>query len=183
MILALAGGPGCSSAQALPGEPLQTAGEDRQTFEAENVSDAAVVVHVCGAVICPGVYELAKGAHVADAVEAAGGFAPGAAESYPNLAAYVQDGEKIVIPYLSDVTEDCWGQEEQENAAGGLVNINTADLDLLMTLPGIGQVRAEAILAYRSAQGNFHAVEDIMKVSGIKEAAFEKIKDYITVGP
>ena len=152
--------------------------ESRMAAETQT---AVIVVHVCGEVVSPGVYEFAPGARLQDAVEAAGGFTEQAADSYNNLAALLRDGEKVVIPALDDVAQDRLGLEAQEE--GGPVNINTADAEELMTLPGIGEARAQAILEYREEHGGFGAVEDIMQVSGIKEAAFEKIRDSITVGP
>ena len=133
-------------------------------------------VHVCGAVRTPGVYELAEGSRGCDAIAAAGGFTEQAAEDFLNLAQPVWDGQKLYVP----------GQEEakvlsESGQENGRININTASREQLMTLPGIGEARAEAILKYRREAGPFLVIEDIMKVSGIKEAAFLKIKDDITV--
>lgn len=186
LIVILLVGCGCGRPAAAPGETLmleQTESVSLEDSAPETNALSVIVVHICGEVVSPGVYELPSGSRLADAVEAAGGFTEAAAGSYRNLAAYVQDGEKIVIPSLTEVTEDCLGQMSQAEEKDGLVNINTASLEQLMTLPGIGQAKAEAILAYRQAEGCFYAAEDIMQVSGIKAAAFEKIKNYITVGP
>ncbi len=187
----------CTREETLPGETFLlsdgTAGEAQtgqtagylDTLQEDSTVQNSVWVHVCGAVNEPGVYELAADQRIVDAVEAAGGFAPGAALEYENLAAGISDGQKIYIPWIEDVTEDPYGENRQsgESSATGLVNINTADLTQLMTLPGIGEAKAKAILSYRENGGVFSAVEDIMQVSGIKEAAFEKIKAYITVEP
>lgn len=135
-------------------------------------------VHVCGEVNTPGVYELPEGSRIFEAVDAAGGFTAEAAESSLNLAKTIADGMQIVV----------LNKEEAQNAsemaveqASGLVNINKASKEQLMTLPGIGESRAEDILRYRKESGGFQKIEDIMKVSGIKDAAFQKIKDSITV--
>lgn len=162
----------------------QTAG-DLGTLQEETHVQDSVLVYVCGAVNEPGVYELAADVRIVDAVEAAGGFAAGAASEYENLAAGISDGQKIYIPWMEDVTEDPHGEKRQsaDSKTTGLVDINTADLAELMSLPGIGEAKAKAILSYRENGGVFSAVEDIMQVSGIKEAAFEKIKAYITVEP
>ena len=161
------------------------------------------VVHICGAVSAPGVYELPAGSRIIDAVEAGGGFLPEADEACCNLAEEIVDGCQI---YIMTKTESCAdGQTEkkagiqtspdsdmqttdrnvQSNSApaleNGLVNLNTADVAALMTLPGIGESRAKAIISYREQHGAFAKIEDIMKISGIKQAAFSKIKDKITV--
>lgn len=153
---------------------------------------ALIRVHVCGAVKKAGVYQLKEGAIVKEALEAAGGVAAGGAPDYLNLAGRISDGEKVYVPFLKDL-ENPYGESSgaaapssaqsdgDTGAAGSLVNINTADCTQLMTLPGIGQTRADAILAYRESNGAFEKIEDIMNVSGIKEGAFKKIKDRITV--
>lgn len=162
-----------------------------------------LVVHICGAVSAPGVYELPAGSRIIDAVEAGGGFLPEADEACCNLAEEIVDGCQI---YIMTKTESCAdGQTEKKagiqtspdsdmqttdrnvrsNSAtaleNGLVNLNTADVAALMTLPGIGESRAKAIISYREQHGAFAQIEDIMKISGIKQAAFSKIKDKITV--
>ena len=150
-----------------------------------------------------GVYELPAGSRIIDAVEAGGGFLPEADEACCNLAEEIVDGCQI---YIMTKTESCAdGQTEKKagiqtspdsdmqttdrnvrsNSAtaleNGLVNLNTADVAALMTLPGIGESRAKAIISYREQHGAFAQIEDIMKISGIKQAAFSKIKDKITV--
>ena len=141
-----------------------------------------ICVHVSGYVINPGVYMLPEGSRVYEAVAAAGGFAEGADEQFLNLAKVLDDGQKIRI-YSLDETATASGDsdlvQKDSNDTEKLININTATKESLMTLPGIGESRAESIIAYREQNGYFSSVEDIMKVSGIKEAAFEKIKDYI----
>ena len=179
------------SAATLPGTEPVSAEESASQSE----SEVLVHVHVCGAVKKAGVYLLPENSIVADAIEEAGGVLKGGAVDYLNLAGTISEGDKIYVPYLKDVEEPCGvvlqpssgsgaqsGQEEGSSSkADTLVNINTADSAQLMTLSGIGQTRADAIIAYREANGNFQKIEDIMKVSGIKEGAFNKIKDRITV--
>lgn len=153
--------------------------------DAENGRDGAlpetetpVYVYVCGAVNSPGVVALEPGSRVEDALEAAGGFADAADRSCVNLAARVTDGEQIYFP----TEEEALAPEGQRRTADtGLVNINTADAAQLCTLPGIGASRAEDIIAYREENGGFQTEEDIMKVSGIKTAAYDKLRDKITV--
>lgn len=183
-------------------------GEDEiweETGESPVSSEAAdstfIFVHVCGAVQQPGVYELEYGSRVYQAVDAAGGLAPEAASDFVNMALVLQDGQQLRIPdrqeaeefeKLQGIKEDLYitpaggasdttGGAASHSGNTALINLNTATKEELMTLSGIGEAKAEAILAYRNEQGAFRTVEDVMKVPGIKEAAFQKIKDSITV--
>lgn len=177
-------------------------GEDSAGDSMEPLSETVLfeeneylAVHVCGAVSLPGVYELEEGSRVMDAVLAAGGFSDEADEEYVNLATVLADGDKVRIPTKNEVAElSVDGLQENDNGvisaerlnnseqeAQNKVNINTADEAELCSLPGIGQTRAESIIAYRNARGAFAEIEDIMQVSGIKESSFQKIKDKITV--
>lgn len=155
---------------------------------AETEKAAEYVVHVCGAVENPGVYTLMPGDRIYQAVEAAGGFTPEAGEDYLNQADLVSDGMKIYVPTLEEVEETRWqdmaGQAADQVSAdqgNGLVNINTANEELLCTLQGVGGSRAKSIISYREEHGAFQKIEDIMNVEGIKEGLFQKIKDSITV--
>ena len=153
-----------------------------------------IYVHVCGAVVSPGVVELPRGSRVETALLAAGGFAESAAEDYVNLASKVEDGQQLYFPTIEEVEALLSGnggllsgmesgKQGGQDAAqeSGKVNINTADVSLLCTLPGIGEARAQDIIAYREEHGAFKRIEDIMQVSGIKQSAFEKISDRIMV--
>ncbi len=146
-----------------------------------------VVVYVCGEVISPGVYELPGNSRINDAVDAAGGFSENAEETYVNLAAPVSDGTKLKIPSKEEIAEteiESFDVDSNYNDAPsdkGLININSASKEELKTIPGIGDGIAGKILDYRDKNGKFSCIEDIMKVSGIKEKLFSKIKDYITV--
>ena len=137
-----------------------------------------IYVHICGEVNNPGVYELAEGSRIFEAVEAAGGFTEEAAQASLNLAQVISDEEQIVILTQAEAEEKA--RQEREQAAG-IVNLNTASKEQLMTLTGIGESRAEDILRYRQESGGFQAIEEIMNVPGIKESAYLKIKDSITV--
>ena len=137
-----------------------------------------IYVHICGEVNNPGVYELAEGSRIFEAVEAAGGFTEEAAQASLNLAQVISDEEQIVILTQDEAEEKA--RLERELAAG-IVNLNTASKEQLMTLTGIGESRAEDILRYRQESGGFQAIEEIMNVPGIKESAYLKIKDSITV--
>ena len=137
-----------------------------------------IAVYVCGQVLHPGVVYLDEDARAVDAVEAAGGLTETADAEYINLAARIADGEKLYIPDMQE------GQElraREEEAAAGLVNINTADRERLMTLPGIGESKAQDIIAYREKHGDFVSIEELMNISGIKESLFEKIREKIVV--
>lgn len=184
-------------------EPSDGSTGRTELSDASSEEAKTLVVHICGAVSAPGVYELPAGSRIIDAVEAGGGFLPEADEACCNLAEEIVDGCQI---YIMTKTESCAdGQTEKKagiqtspdsdmqttdrnvrsNSApaleNGLVNLNTADIAALMTLPGIGESRAKAIISYREQHGAFAQIEDIMKISGIKQAAFSKIKDKITV--
>ena len=153
-------------------------------------SSAQVAVYVCGAVERPGIVYLPEGSRKAEALEAAGGFSEDADRNYVNLAAKIKDGEQIYFPTLAEglVSERLVSEAEKTvpGAAGGkeegaAVNLNTADVAALCTLTGIGEARARDIIRYREQNGRFERREDIMKVSGIKESTYEKIKEQISV--
>ena len=143
-------------------------------------SNTDIYVHICGAVINPGVYQVPAGTRVYQALELAGGSSDDAYLSGINLADKLADGQKVYIPAEGENAEGILSTD-----SGGvqsvMVNINTASEAELMTLPGIGQSRAKDIINYRVKNGFFESIDDIMKVSGIKEAAFQKIKDLIKV--
>lgn len=156
-----------------------------QTAE-EQAESTRLFVHICGEVVEPGVYELPKKSRIYEAIEAAGGFTDNADESYVNLAMPLEDGMKIRIPAPGEEltgSGDMAGAVSGEvgEAADGLVDINSATGQELCTLPGIGESRAESIIAYREQNGGFSCIEDIMKVDGIKEGMFAKMKDKIIV--
>ncbi len=175
---------GCKSADpaVIPGEPVGLIRDSGALFEESAVTEketpCVIYVHVCGAVNAPGVVTLPEGSRGQDALEAAGGFSPQAAVEAVNLAQPLEDGAQLYFPTREEEESLLAAQKERES---GLVDLNTADRKRLCTLPGIGEAKAEAILAYRNENGDFQRVEDIMRVPGIKESAFEKIKDLITV--
>ena len=156
-------------------------------------------VYVCGAVNTPGVYELPAGSRLYQAIDEAGGMREDADRNFLNLAMELTDGQKLQVPtqeevqmgvFSADTSADMTGNASESSSSGssdassggsGLVNINTADETLLMTLPGIGEAKAKSIISYRQENGAFGKVEDIMNIPGIKQAVFEKIKDAICV--
>ena len=167
---------------------LETGAKPAASF----TQDAVCYVHVCGEVMRPGVYEMKAGQRVFEAIAMAGGFTEKAAQSYLNLAEPVWDGMKLEVPDQEQAPATEWtasaGQAgspvpggRAAGAAPEKVNLNTATKEELMTLRGIGEAKAEDIIRYREKSGGFTRIEDIMQISGIKNAAFEKIKDDITV--
>ena len=222
-----------SGGMTLDGDRAGEVADDgaRQDSTGGNAQQSATCfVHIYGAVVNPGVYELQEGSRIYQAVSAAGGFAEEACRDYVNQARQVSDGMKIWIPTEKEAAKlltssgdgkggtgglggssagtvnvsgpygDSAGIETVNaqtantdsvgagadpgagTAGSGLVNINTATVEQLCTLNGIGESRAKTIIAYREAHGNFAKKEDIMKVTGIKESSYAKIKDQITVG-
>lgn len=137
--------------------------------EAAEPMDGVCYVYICGAVLEPGVYEVKQGSRIYEVVDMAGGLTEDADVSFLNQAETVYDGQMIYLP------------TEAENETDGRVNINTASIEELMTLSGIGQAKAEQILAYRNANGDFSSEEEIMNVDGIKEGLYNRIKDDIRV--
>lgn len=151
--------------------------ENQQLTEETEEKNLGIGVYVCGQVKKPGVYELEPGARIADAIEHAGGVTKKASLDNINLAAYVEDGEKIKIPSKAEEKR----RAEQAAASGqSQVNINVASASDFMTLPGIGESRANDIVAYRQENGDFQDVSEIMNVAGIKEGIYNRIKDKIT---
>ena len=143
----------------------------------EDLRTEECTVYICGAVRRPGVYRFDSGARVCDAVEAAGGFTKKAVWDAVNQARMLTDGEQITIPVKSKAKKNSPSLGKRSE----LVNINQANLSELMTLSGIGEAKAKLIVEYRDENGSFSATEDIMKISGIKEGIYNRIKDRITV--
>ena len=183
--------------------------EEENNEEEEKIDDlpkeekkeevSTVIVDIKGNVNNPGVYEVENGKRINDVINMAGGLTEDADTSNINLAKIVTDEMTIVIYSKEEVLEkyksevcicDCpyitndaciTNEPTEEESTSNLVNINTASVDELMTLPGLGEAKAKSIIEYRTKNGNFTSIESIKEVSGIGEAIFEKIKDYITV--
>ena len=145
----------------------------KQTPEVDQVK-----VEMSGAVKQPGVYDFPKGIHLVEAIGLAGGAIEGADLSKLNLALVLKDGQKITIPSLNNQNEPSYLVN-----SGALLDINTATAEQLMNLPEIGELKAQAILTYRSDHGPFQTLDDLMEVPGVGESIFETIKDLITVNP
>ena len=175
---------GARSIRTAGGTHGAEAGPNTETESARaEVERPGYFVHICGQVKEPGVYELPEGSRVYEAVEAAGGFTEEAAAEALNLAEKITDGMKITVYDREEArTLEASGTSEGGGpGSSGLVNLNTAGKEALMTLSGIGESKAEDIIRYREESGGFKKIEDIMKVPGIKNAGFQKIKDRITV--
>lgn len=176
---------------AFSGEAFQIAHEQTVAPESLSASEDAqeeaavpvIAIHVSGAVSNPGVYELPEGSRANDAIEAAGGASEDAVPDALNLARVLSDGEQIIVPTVEE-------QERLEEAAaagqtldaGGKVNINTATVEQLDTLPGVGESTAQKIIADREENGPFGSPEDLKRVSGIGDKKYEDLADLITVG-
>lgn len=161
----------------------ETEGSAGENDGAQKDRSGTVTVHVCGAVHNPGVYELPGSARIVDAMEAAGGLLEEADSTYLNQAHILTDEEQIYVPTTEEVESGTLRQAPSADLSGqdSKININTASKEDLMTLPGIGTSKAESIILYRTENGPFSSVEDLMQITGIKEGVFQKIKAYITV--
>ncbi|MFR3311316.1 helix-hairpin-helix domain-containing protein [Collinsella stercoris] len=191
------GGSGIEVKRAHDGAGDDAEGDGTSSSDANGLTDEeataeakdAIVVDVAGAVASPGVVELKDGARVADALGAAGGLAEDADLTSVNRAARLTDGQRVYVPRVGeqvapvegDGSAGAAGEGTQSTATGQVVNINTAGLAELDALPGVGPATAQAIIDDREANGPFTAPEDLMRVSGIGEKKFEKLKSSICV--
>jgi len=178
---------------------------DNKNEEKKYTNQETIFVYVCGAVYAPDVYELKKDAHVIDAIKSAGGAMDYAAVDYLNLASKISDGQKIYVPTIEEIENGSFTAKETvvnnnnagsgmndvndsqnndsngNNSGSGKININTAEISELTSIPGIGEAKAKKNIAYRNDNGGFGTIEDIMLIPGIKEGMFNKIKEYICV--
>lgn len=170
--------------------PESAAPATEEVLPAAETTIAVCYVYVCGAVHHAGVYEVPEGERIYRVLELAGGYTEEAAEEYLNLASPVADGMKLFVPTKAELeTLNGSGffpqmfEETSQSTAGSSnkIDLNKASKEELMTLTGIGEAKADAIIKYRQETGRFNRIEDIMNISGIKQAAFDKIKDNITV--
>ena len=161
---------------------LDTSPEESEDIgRPESTMAQDVCVYVCGRVVNPGVYILKEGERVCDAVALAGGMTADAALDYWNLAMRVEDGMKIYIPSVEEAADMPSDSAVNTSSSDGKTNINTADKEALMKLPGIGETRAERILLYRQEHGRFSDISELMQVSGIKESIYRELEEYVTV--
>ena len=141
---------------------------------------STIFVQVAGAVGAPGVYELQMDSRVYAAIDAAGGLLDTADDSDLNQAAILEDGQKIYV-YTVEEKEAFEEEALTQTANDGLININTATVAELTSLPGIGEAKASQIIAYRDANGAFSSIDDIKKVSGIGDGIFNQINSLIKI--
>ena len=162
-----------SRGESVEAQPVQVV-----QSETTPLSSKLLLVHVAGEVKVPGVYSLAQGARVADAIKAAGGVKKGRSTASVNLARFLEDGEQI---YLSEAESSFTSAAGAHGGAQGKLNINRASVNELDGLPGVGPVLAARIAAYRQSNGKFASVDELRKVSGIGPAKFNDLRDFITV--
>lgn len=183
LLIMVIGMVGCSSqkeeSSALQEIPVSDEEETFSEEETEILPEESIYVHVCGEVNAPGVYELPTGSRVCAAIEAAGGITEKASEASLNQAEKLSDGQQVYVP-SGEETEGrvLYGQGVNE-ADDGKVNLNTAAKEELMTLDGIGEVKAEAIIRYREENGGFSSIEELKEIEGIKDGVFNKVKDQV----
>ena len=153
------------------------------------IEKAMVYIHLCGAVKEPGVYQVEEDTRIIDVIELAGGFTDEAAGDYINQALKVSDGQKIYVPNIKEVeglSAEAYSIQDtsspvDNSSSTQLININTADAMKLMELPGVGEAKAASIIEYRTTNGSFQTIEELMKIPGIKEGLFQKVSSLITV--
>jgi len=145
------------------------------TASSPSAAPKPLLIHVSGAVRRPGLYRLNAGSRLINAVEAAGGFLPSADPSSVNLASPLKDGDRVILPARRRP------ESSSDSTGAGGVNINTADEKTLESIPGVGKVMAGRIVDYRKKNGRFSSAEDLMKIGGVGEKKFEKMKGHVTV--
>jgi len=155
----------------------------------ESPAEPTIIVHIAGAVNIPGVYEMPEGVRINDVLQAAGGASPYADLTRINLAAFAQDAMQIIIPTIGEELPPVFATENVTNTGGitsginasGLVNVNTANLTELQTLPGIGPVLAQNIIDFRETHGQFATIDELIHVSRIGAATLERLRPLVTV--
>ncbi len=160
----------------------ESTSKPNEDIKEEPNEEQKMKVYICGAVVSPGVYEVSEDDRLDDLMDLCGGFCKDADLNDVNLAACLTDGEKIYIMTKKEAKKAAKEtHESSDEASDGRVNINTATKEELMTLPGIGKLKAEWIITYREQTARFESIEDIMKIDGIKEGVFKKVKDFIKI--
>ena len=167
------------------GEPIQLVTVTPESAALTSTTPSTVQVHVTGAVKNPGVYVLLENARNIDAITAAGGATSEADLERINLSEFIRDGQRVYVPYKGQPisTSESSSTISLTPTEATLVNINTADADALMSLPGIGEVKAAAIIAYRETYGPFTSIEALLNVKGIGQSTLEGLREHITLGP
>jgi competence protein ComEA len=161
--------------------PRASAPEAPASTPPASSSGTLVIVQAAGAVVRPGLYRLAPGARVDDLVRAAGGLAPDADPDRVNLAALLADGEKIYVPRIGEDVPADSSAGAGSSPAPQLVDLNTASIADLDTLPGIGPATAQAIIDYRSQHGRFRSVDELLNVRGIGQTKLDELRPLVRV--
>ncbi|MGV8082836.1 MAG: helix-hairpin-helix domain-containing protein [Coriobacteriia bacterium] len=175
-------GAAVASAATKTAETAEASAEAADEAASETKEKGTIWVHVVGAVVSPGVYEVAAGSRVITAIEAAGGLSADAASAGVNLAAALSDGEQIVVPTQEEYrAPQASASAGGSSASSGPVNINTADAALLDTLPGVGPSTAQKIIADREANGPFKSTADLGRVSGFGDKKLAQLEGLICV--
>lgn len=174
---------GCSDSHEEQDELTEVEELQESSEETESDEESNIYVYICGQVQNPGVYELRAGSRVYEAVEAAGGMTESAADTYLNQAQKLEDGQQIQVLSKEEAERESSseGSQGSQGPDDGKVNLNTASREELMTLNGIGEAKAEAILRYREEKGKFQSVEEVKQVEGIKDGVYHKIKEQIKI--
>jgi competence protein ComEA len=168
-----------------PGGSAVVSGSDSLNGSSEPAGGTKIIVEVSGAVLHPGVYELSATARVADAIEAAGGYGPrvdaAAATAALDLAAHLSDGATVAVPSRDDPKRPPGGGGSGASSGGGLINLNTATASELESLPGIGPVTAQKIIAARDERP-FSTVAELRERKLVGEKTFEGLRELVTAG-
>lgn len=155
---------------------------EENTGEEEIKKKSYFYVHICGEVKIPGVYKVEEGSRIIDLVRLAGGFTQKASEDFVNQAQVAADGERIYIPSIDETKGSLNTGKPENGKTDGKININTASKEELMKLSGIGEAKADSIIAYREKNGAFKKTEELKQIEGIKDGLYNKVRDHITIG-
>ncbi len=191
----------CVLASLWPQQKEESVFKEEQAVQMEeNIAEAKITVYVSGAVVKPGLHEIAPGSRAVDAIAAAGGMTEEANKDKVNLAKICKDGMQVNVPRLNakelrklrqengavvytgsktQITENAvYETAAKEKSYTGKIHLNSASVEELEELPGVGEVTAQRIAEYRSLHG-FTKIEDIMNVKGIGQAKFNKMRPYL----
>lgn len=155
--------------------------QEKTTTARKSSSNDVIYVYICGEVKHPGVYKFSKDDRIVAAIKASGGLTSKASAESINQAEKMKDGQQITIPSKKQTAKNEGSDSKAVQSSSGKININTAGVKELMTLSGIGEAKASDIISYREEHGPFSDISDIMKIQGIKEGIYHKIKDKITI--
>ncbi|MBD5531748.1 MAG: hypothetical protein HDQ98_06030 [Lachnospiraceae bacterium] len=176
---------------ALADGKADTASESGVDAGTDDTAKTSCYVHICGAVRYPGVYEVPEGSRLYEVIVLAGGLCADACDHLVNQAQTVTDGMQVYIPTVQEAQDGFSGENASfgtEGQTGGeaenrdtRIDLNRATKEQLMTLPGVGEAKAQAIIAYRETHGRFETIEELMEVSGIKQSVYDRLKEMIKV--